>query len=350
MYLADKQLRELLPLMDVRTEEGTPAFSPDEQVQPASIDLRLSAVFWRPLKRRTVDLRRAQLFEVQPRRYYRKVVLAQGETILLKPRQILLGRTSEEFTVPNGYSAELIGRSSFARMGLMVSATGGHINPGWRGRMPLQLVNFGPNTIRLVAELPICQIRFGSLSDQAERPYGDPALQSIYVDDDGGPSYWWRDKRIKQLHKVLAERSVETRIQRQMDSIVGRQEPEVLERLENYVSRTRMAEVSNAEALLDEFAGKEEKRRVRRRWGILLARGAFTVGITMSLYVASKRPVQWWHWMTWSGGLGMLLLSIYAFRTEVGDHFGHSELRAARRGAAEHGVAPDDRPQTAARG
>jgi deoxycytidine triphosphate deaminase len=333
MYVCDKHLRDLLPQIDVRAEEGTDPFQPDEAIQPASVDLRLSAVFWKPLRRFTIDLRRSRLLEVQPRRYYRKVVLGAGETILLRPRQMLLGRTAEEFSVPNGYAAELIGRSSFARMGLMVSAAGGYINPGWRGHMPLQLVNFSPNPIRLVAGLPICQVRFGRLTDLAERPYGDASLQSIYLDDDGGPSYWWRDKRIKKLHELLAERSVEARIQRQLDAVIGRREPEVIERLEKHVSRTRVAEVSNAEAMLEDFAHREERRRTLRRWAINLSRASFTVGITASLFVASKLPpLEWWHWTTWGVAAGLVALSVYAFRTEVGDHFGQAELRESCRG------------------
>jgi deoxycytidine triphosphate deaminase len=332
MYLCDSHLRQLLPEIQVVAEDGAEPFRPDDQVQPSSIDLRLSAVFWRPLRRFTIDLRRPRLLEVHPRRYYRKVVLGTGETILLRPFELLLGRTLEEFSVPNGYAAELTGRSSFSRLGLMVNATGGYINPGWRGRMPLQLVNFGPNPIRLVAGLPICQVRFARLTDLAARPYGDPALQSTYLDDDGGPSYWWRDKRIKTLHTLLAERLVEERIQRALYSAIGPREPEVIERLEQCVARTRMAEVHNAEALLEDFAASEERRRGYRRLAINLSRGSFTVGITASLWVANKLPpVQWWHVATWCGAICLATLSVYAFRSEVGDHFGTAELRASRR-------------------
>jgi deoxycytidine triphosphate deaminase len=212
MYLADRDLRTLLPQIDVHVEEGAEAFDPGAQLQPASLDFRLSHVFWKPQKRFPIDLRKARLLEVQPRRYYKRVQLAFGETITIRPRELLLGRTLEEFAVPNGFAAELTGRSSFARHGLMVSTTGGFINPGWRGRMPLQLVNLSPNAIRLVAGLPICQVRFVKLTDLAERPYGHEDLQSKYVNDDGGPSYWWRDKRIKALHERLSERVVEVRI------------------------------------------------------------------------------------------------------------------------------------------
>ncbi|MGH7962708.1 MAG: hypothetical protein ACRERD_12920, partial [Candidatus Binatia bacterium] len=199
-------------------------------------------------------------------------------------------------------------------------------------RMPLQLVNFSPNPIRLVAGLPVCQVRFGVLSSPAERPYGDPGLGSIYIDDDGGPSYWWRDKRIRQLHGRLAERAVEVRIQHQLEAAIGSREPEVIERLDKHVSRTKLADVNNAEALLEDFANREDRRRTLRRWAVNISRASFTIGITGSLFVANKLPpLRWWHWATWGIAVGLIGLSVYAFRTEVGDHFGQAELRASRK-------------------
>jgi deoxycytidine triphosphate deaminase len=328
MYLADRQLRDLLGEINVSVEDGADAFDPGVQVQPASLDLRLSHVFWRPQRRFALDLRRARLLEIQPRRYYKRSQLAFGETITLKPRELLLGRTLEEFAVPNGYAAELTGRSSFARMGLMVSATGGFINPGWRGRMPLQLVNHGPNAIRLVPGLPICQVRFVKLTDFADRPYGHEDLQSKYVNDDGGPSYWWRDKRIRALHQRLSERVVEQHIQHEIEQTVGSREPEVIERLEKLVSRMRVHDLQNADCVLEQFAQSEDRRRAFRRWAIGLSRASFTVGITASLWVANKLPpTHWWHWAVWGGALVTVALSVYAFRTEVGDHLGTGELR-----------------------
>ena len=107
MQASDRQIRELLSRLDFATEPGFSAFSAAEQVQPASIDLRLSGVFWKPLRLFTIDLRRSKLLEISPRRYYRKVQLEQCESIILKPRELLLGRTLEEFSVPNGFAADL---------------------------------------------------------------------------------------------------------------------------------------------------------------------------------------------------------------------------------------------------
>lgn len=332
MYLCDQDLRDLLAQLAFASEDGSSPFNPDEQIQPASVDLRLGSVFWRPLRRVTLDLRRTRLLEIQPRRYYRKIELEFGDVITIRPRELLLARTLEAFTVPNGYAGEIVGRSSFARLGLMVSATGSFINPGWRGRMPLQLVNFSPNAIRLVPGLPICQVRLTKLSANADRPYGHEDLESKYMDDDGGPSYWWRDKRIRNLHDLLSQKRVDERIQGRIDQVIGPTEPEVIERLEHLIAKTRVEDLQNADELLERFASKEDQRRLLRRWAINLSRALFSVGIAASLWVANKPPFSWWHYVVWGVGLLLVCLSVYAFRTEVGDHLGQQELRQ-RRGA-----------------
>lgn len=325
MHLCDKDIRALLDQFNFVPEEGCSKFDPDQQVQAASVDLRLGMVFWRSHRNYTVDLRRSRLLEVQPRRYYRRLLLNPSDAILLKPHEMLLARTAEEFSIPNGFTAEVFGRSSFARLGLMVTLAGG-ISPGWRGRAPLQLINMGTNSIKLVPGLPICQIRITRMTGPAERAYDSPLLESKYMHDDGGPSYWWKDKRIKLLHETLSQRSIEINIQQQVDRIIGDSEPEVIERLESFVANQKLADLQDANSILDGFAVTEDRRRTLRRWGINVARGLFTVTISASLWLLN-RPFHNWYYLVWFIAAVLALVSLYAFRTEVGDHFGSVELR-----------------------
>lgn len=168
------------------------------------------------------------------------------------------------------------------------------------------------------------------LTEPAERPYGHPELASIYIDDDDGPSYWWRDKRINTLQKVLDEQLVEHRIQREVYEIIGEREPEVIERLERQVAKLRLEDLQNRDHFLDAFSHTEDRRRSRRKWLINLSRASFTVGITASFFVSRVAPIVWWHWVVWALSLGLFGLSVYAQRTEVGEHFGAAELKAAR--------------------
>lgn len=221
MYLCDRDIIELLPQLKICTDNKDFPFVPDEQIQPCSIDLRLSNVFWIPARRGAIDLRKSRLLELSPRRHWKKVVLKPGESITIKPDRLLLGRIYEKFAMPVQSAGEIEGRSSFARMGLMVHCTGDFINPGYRGHMPLQLVNLGPNAIKVFPYVPICQLKLVRLSGRPARLYGERELQSKYMDDDGGPSYWWRDKRIRRLQKTLGEIDIAIAIQNSILDTIG---------------------------------------------------------------------------------------------------------------------------------
>jgi hypothetical protein len=55
------------------------------------------------------------------------------------------------------------------------------------------------------------------------------------MDDDGGPSYWWRDKRIRQLQEALREYDVAEKIQAEVLDVIGPCEPDLIEQFEKLV-------------------------------------------------------------------------------------------------------------------
>jgi deoxycytidine triphosphate deaminase len=70
--------------------------------------------------------------------------------------------------------------SSLGRLGLIVHATAGFCDPGWRGTLTLELNNLTRVPIRLYAGLPIAQLSFMALDAPALRPYGHRELGSHY--------------------------------------------------------------------------------------------------------------------------------------------------------------------------
>ena len=328
MYLSDRDIKALLPQLNFEAADPAYPFNADEQVQPCSVDLRLDGVFWKPTTHRAMDLRRSGLLEIQPRRYYRKIVLRPGESISVRPGKMLLGRVYEKLSIPNAHTGEIVGRSSFARLGLMVHCTGGFINPGYRGHMPLQLVNFSPNTIRLFPYLPMCQLRIAKLTSASDRLYGEQELQSKYMDDDGGPSYWWRDKRIRQLHTALGKVNVAQGVEQELLQTIGHQEPEIIERLERHLDKMPPAQFEHAQAILESFCHVEDHRQSLRRIAINVARGLFVPLVMLSLGMIVRQPFTWLHYMVWGVTPLSLPLSYFAWKTDVGEHLGERELRA----------------------
>lgn len=70
--------------------------------------------------------------------------------------------------------------SSIGRLGLVVHATAGFVDPGFQGTLTLEIANFNSVPIVLRPGLPICQLSFMALDRPAERPYGHPELGSHY--------------------------------------------------------------------------------------------------------------------------------------------------------------------------
>jgi deoxycytidine triphosphate deaminase len=70
--------------------------------------------------------------------------------------------------------------SSLGRLGLIVHATAGFVDPGFHGSLTLEITNFNSVPIVLRPGLPIAQLSFMALDRPAERPYGHPELGSHY--------------------------------------------------------------------------------------------------------------------------------------------------------------------------
>ena len=340
MYLIDKEIRSVLADLAIDAPYPGYEFSAEEQIQPCSIDIRLSNIFWMPVskrpiwnpfvRRQTIDLRKSKLAEISPRRHWRSITLSSTECLTIKPGEMLLGRTYERFTMPPYLSGQIIGRSSFARMGLSVHCSSGFINPGWQGHMPLQLVNSGPHTIKVFPFLPVCQLVLIKLVETPEKIYGENSLESKYMDDDGGPSYWWRDKRIKLLQESLQQNNVALAIQHHLLETVGVLEPEILERFEVFVEKRPIGSLESSEILLDQFSRSEDRRRIWAKilkWSQALPLALFG---SLSARILFETPHAAYHYVVWAITLLALPLAARAFLMTDGQYLGTEELKKLR--------------------
>jgi len=195
-------------------------------------------------------------------RDWKRFDIAEGQSITIKPGHTIMGRVYESFHMPTNCAGKIEGRSSFARLGLAIHCTGDFINPGWSGFMPLQLTNVSPYPLRLAPYFSICQLMLIPLASQPERSYGDAELRSKYINDEGGPSLWWRDARVEQLQERLGRANAHEAIQREIVNRVRFQSTEVLARFQHDIDRKRIGEIENAAQVLDEFARREDRRRL----------------------------------------------------------------------------------------
>jgi dCTP deaminase len=168
--LSDGTIRRLV-------EEGRIKIEPWDaaHVQPASVDLRLGDSFRVFHNHRTtaIDLREP------PVNLTEEVKVEEGPFVI-HPGEFVLGRTLEWVELPDDIVARIEGKSSLGRLGLIVHATAGFCDPGWKGTLTLELNNLTRVPIKLYPGLPIAQLSFMTLDAPAERPYGSEGLGSHY--------------------------------------------------------------------------------------------------------------------------------------------------------------------------
>jgi dCTP deaminase len=153
----------------------------ENDIQPASVDLHLDRVFriFRVTRRPYVDVR-------QPMEDLTELVsIEDDEPFIIQPGTFVLGSTLESVTLPDDIVARVDGRSSLGRLGLLVHATAGYVDPGWMGKLTLELSNQSQMPIALYYGMTISQISFLRISTPVDRPYGSEGLGSKYQGQTG---------------------------------------------------------------------------------------------------------------------------------------------------------------------
>jgi hypothetical protein len=151
------------------------------------------------------------------------------------------------------------------------------------------------------------------------------------MNDDGGPSYWWRDKRIAQVQAVFRSSDIALETQEFLLRRIGVEDPEIIERFEKFVERMRTAKRESGDTILDSFAAVEDRLRVRHR----IAKGASYVlfGIFGSASVGSVfvRPLGSLHYCIWAITAFLAWPLIVALLDSPRAYFGKTELRDSER-------------------
>ena len=313
--LSDRDLHGLLSQMDFQTDEPARPFEPKKQVQPCSIDLRLDRCFWRPRRpkgRATLDLRQPQAGQIEVSRLFRSHWCSAGEGIALAPGEMVLGRTFEKFTFPNGFAGRIHGRSSYARLGLSVHCTGDFINPGYRGRMPLQLVNHGPVPIVLAPYMHVCQLVVIPTSSLSDVPYGTGTVEHTYMNDDGGPSRYWRDRGLQVLQGAIQDSPFDQVIRQRLLDVVGKRDVETIDRFASYLRWLPSAEITSAREVTERFARRDTRRYDWMSRGLKVAKWACFLPVSLSLGAIFKQPYGTLHHWVWAITAALLIPGVWA--------------------------------------
>lgn len=150
MILSDEAIRDEIDFGSLVVDP----MPPDSAFQPASLELRLA------------------------------------EAITLQPGEFRLSHVLERIQIPRHLVGQVNGKSSLGRLGLLVHATAGFVDPGFAGQLTLELKNLGDRPMELEQHQPVCQLVLFRVLGTVLRPYGHPDLGSHYQGQSGTTPSW----------------------------------------------------------------------------------------------------------------------------------------------------------------
>jgi len=95
----------------------------------------------------------------------------RGKVCIIPPNSFVLGRSVEYFKIPRNVIGICLGKSTYARCGIIVNIT--PLEPCWEGYVTVEISNTTPLPAKIYAEEGICQIIFIKGSSLCEVSYED---------------------------------------------------------------------------------------------------------------------------------------------------------------------------------
>ncbi|MBN1285035.1 MAG: dCTP deaminase [Anaerolineae bacterium] len=95
----------------------------------------------------------------------------KGEICVIPPNSFALARTIEYFRIPRNVLTICLGKSTYARCGLIVNVT--PFEPEWEGYVTLEISNTTPLPARIYANEGIAQVLFFEADEECEISYAD---------------------------------------------------------------------------------------------------------------------------------------------------------------------------------
>ena len=177
MILSDRDIKKVIRSKKLVFK---PSLSKN-QIGPASIDLKLGPIFkkFNISKRSLLDTKK----ELPDKDFVVTRKIKMNEPFILHPNDFVLASTKEYVKVPNDMVLKVEGKSTLARMGILVH-TAGFVDPGFEGTLTLEISNQSNLPVALYANMHICQIAVEYVSSPVEIPY-NKRKKSLYSKSQG---------------------------------------------------------------------------------------------------------------------------------------------------------------------
>lgn len=94
-----------------------------------------------------------------------------GDVCIIPPNSFILGRSVEYFRIPRQVLTICLGKSTYARCGIIVNVT--PFEPEWEGYVTLEISNTGPSPAKIYANEGVAQVLFFVADESCETSYAD---------------------------------------------------------------------------------------------------------------------------------------------------------------------------------
>lgn len=173
--LSDKTIKEYLKKRKILINP----LKDEKQIQASSVDLRLGNEFkvFKVIRKPYIDPKDSE--DVSS--YMESNIVKEGDSFIIHPNEFALATTEEYIKVPDDLVARVEGRSSMGRLGVTMHVTAGFIDPGFEGKITLEISNIGAMPVALYPGQRVCQIVFETMTTPSIKPYGHPDRKSKYM-------------------------------------------------------------------------------------------------------------------------------------------------------------------------
>jgi dCTP deaminase len=111
---------------------------------------------------------------VDPKKFdERSFVSIRADSIMVPPNSFALARSVEYFKIPRDVLTICVGKSTYARCGIIVNVT--PFEPEWEGFVTLEISNTTPLPAKIYANEGLCQILFFQGDEPCQISYKDRA-------------------------------------------------------------------------------------------------------------------------------------------------------------------------------
>ena len=99
------------------------------------------------------------------------VKVEDNKPFIIHPGDFVLGVTREFIELSDDIAGRIDGRSSLGRLGIIVHSTAGHCDPGFAGKLTLEISNIGKLPVAIYPGMRFCSLIFEEMSTPVDKSY-----------------------------------------------------------------------------------------------------------------------------------------------------------------------------------